>query len=94
MRVGDILYCYRVKNGMNDISSNFEIGQSYEVLSIVLDDNRIYVRTKYGWMEWFNIRVVKQFFDNSEEWYYGNWFYTLQELRMIKLEKLNEYECR
>lgn len=82
MRVGDILYCYRVKNGMNDISSNFEIGQSYEVLSIVLDDNRIYVRTKYGWME--------QFFDNSEEWYYGNWFYTLQELRMIKLEKLNE----
>ena len=85
MKVGDRLYCYRDMNMWCDISSNFDIGRSYEVLSIVLDDNRIYVSNKNGGNEWFNIRI-KKYFDNSEDWYFGNWFYTNQEMRKLKLD--------
>ena len=100
MKVGDRLYCHSVKNGMNDISSNFDIGQSYEVLSIVFADNRVYVRTKYSWMdewfnEWFNISVVLEYDDDRifpiiEDWYYGNYFYTIKELRKVKLDRLKK----
>jgi len=82
MKVGDNLYCYSNKNGMSDIRSNFDIGQSYEVLSFSLYDNRVYLYTKNSNIfEWFNI------IDN-DEWYFVNFFYTNQDIRRIKLDKL------
>ena len=91
MKVGAMLYCYRVMNMWCDISSNFDIGRSYEVLSIVLEDNMIYVSTNNGGNEWFHISI-KKYFDNSEDWYFGHWFYTVKKIRKMKLYYLKSVD--
>jgi len=36
--------------------------------------------------EWFYI------FDVAGVWYYGNWFYNNQEMRKVKIDRLEDYE--
>jgi len=79
LKVGDRLYCYRNSVVMNTFS--YTIGKIYiivritEFIWVINDDNE---------QDWFYIN------DKSNEYSYENWFYTNQEMRKIKLERINE----
>ena len=93
MRVGDKLYCHTdvisEEYFSGQIWIEFSAGKSYDIIiyreeKIMLHNNDVN-RLPYsaGSRRWF-------YKNTASKYYYGNWFYTLQELRMIKLEKLNE----
>lgn len=89
MKVGDKLYCYC------NIPSDFTVGKVYIVFNInssfsaedINDDSinkYVWVKNDRGYYDWFSIFAI----DNYIIWYVGNWFYTIQEIRKIKLDFL------
>jgi len=84
MNIGDKLYCW---NNDHIICHDFIIGKFYIITFInddITSDNKLYIKGELN-EDWF---YVKQRYNHK--YYYGNFFYTLQELRKVKLEKLNE----
>lgn len=86
MKVGDRLYCKCVTNGHYWIRCDFEVGNSYVITKI--DYDVIYINCVRFYI-WINKNRVPD--SNGEAiWLYSNWFYTNQEVRKMKLEKLNK----
>jgi len=95
MRVGDKLYCYNhlisTINGGVHVNTDFTIGNYYSVFNINgsfssedIKDNMLYyvwVSNDKGICEWFSSL-------NDHIWYIGNNFYTISEIRSIKLDRL------
>ena len=79
MKVGDRLYCYRNINGLDNISNMYSVGIFYSIVHI--KGERIYLISNTAQGDWF-YRLVQH------EWNYSNWFYTLKELRKVKLDLL------
>lgn len=81
MKVGDRLYCW------NGDHSEYTIG-IYYYIDYILDENPLL----YG------IRISSNYGDNwfvvssDNYWYYGKWFYTENEMRKVKLDKLKSVD--
>ena len=73
MKVGDKLYCY-------NSNTNIHSGGIYIINNF--DINALWLRNDYGLFDWYNIS------NKSSINYYGRWFYTLKELRKVKLDIL------
>lgn len=84
MKVGDKLYCY---NSESDTSIN--VGKTYIIFELQNDavEFSISITDDEGYEDWFSI-------DKWSSWYYGNYFYTLNELRKNKLEKINKRKLK
>ena len=84
MKVGDRLYCYKnylvtTKYSGNNVNwLNITIGRSY-VIQRSDTANRIYFISDDGSSRWVTS-------DEISHWYYGKWFYTLRDIRKIKLD--------
>ena len=76
MKVGDRLYCYNNKFDGISISNGFIIGNYYIISDINM--NAIYVE---GILFWNSNNV-----EGYGIMYFGDYFYTLKELRKIKLD--------
>lgn len=88
MKAGDRLYCYcdftylKIIGGKDIV---FKKGNIYEVHDTSIDDVVI-LKSDNGIDEIFFIKD-----ENKDSFiYYKDWFYTEQELRKLKLDKLNE----
>ena len=82
MKVGDRLYCYCNSNDGVDIDCT--IGVFYIIENISFDNRLIIVNNIAN--DWFS------YDDNNSLWYYGNWFYSNQELRKFKLDLLKSVD--
>lgn len=78
MKVGDRLYCYNID--VNHFLS-YTIGNFYEIVR--LEGWRVYIIGDNGKRDWFFINC-----NNKNDDDYNNYFYTITELRKIKLDKL------
>ena len=87
MKVGDKLYCCNIYLATTKYSANVNwlnitIGRSYVIHNCNSVNNRIFFICDDGSSRW-----VESVYENSY-WYYGKWFYTLKELRKVKLDIL------
>lgn len=76
MKVGDSLYCYKLD--VNHFLS-YTIGNFYEVVR--LEGWRLYIIDDTGKRDWFFINGGNK---NGDD--YNNYFYTVRQLRKIKLD--------
>ena len=87
LRVGDILVCKC--NTYANYFIELSIGKAYEIRTINLPIGRIPINITEEYLEF-------EIFDDMGELHgfsfsvYNLWFYTNQELRKIKLERLNQ----
>ena len=79
MKVGDRLYCYY--SGSNYIT----IGLFYRIIRV--DDNKLWISNDRI-DDWFYIEDSGLYSGTERAWYYKNYFYSIKELRKVKLDLL------
>ena len=79
LKIGDRLLCKRDTDYLGKVKDKY-----YTITDIA--DNKVYF-SDIG-----NIKVY--FFDDDDDFYIWKYFYTPQEVRKLKLEKLNDVKSR
>ena len=84
LKVGDRLLCKKEKCIIHDIDQKFVIGKYY---TIVGKSKFYYVRILdcFGFGGWYSIVYI-----NKRSKYIWDYFYTLREVRKLKLKQLNK----
>ena len=81
-KVGDKILC---KGG--DSVTAITKGRYYTIIYIEnIYSKSIYIIDDKGYTDYYSTKL--------NTWYIGNYFYSKEEIRLMKLEKLNEVQCR
>lgn len=90
MKTGDRLYChtkYSVKKmDMTSERVYFTVGKLYTIFNCDKEWDEVVILDDYNDISCLALEEV------NDITYYGQWFYTEQEMRKLKLDKINSYE--
>ena len=93
MKVGDKLYCHSNINIINghciDFSEEFTIGSTY-IISMVYENQIVVSGNINGRCRWLEMSYDYKDFNVLR--YYKNWFYTIKDIRKLKLDNIKKYK--
>ena len=86
LKIGNIVVCKSFLKNVNGVIRNYDpnitIGKSYIIVDMAVDMIEI---NKYGVT---NLRMLQILGERGKCWYWSDYFYNIEELRKMKIEKL------